>query len=66
MKLKDKILAATSVEQINSVLEELKTTKHALTSREELNSYLKNKVNELGVIYDKEAKRYIPITEEGN
>ena len=66
MKLKNKIVTVSTIEEINLVLEELKNTKHALTSKEELNSYLQNKVKELGATYDKEAKCYISATEEGN
>ena len=59
MKLVPKIEAVQNIDELNAVLEEIRNTKHALTSKEELNSFFQVKVKELGATYDKEAKRYI-------
>ena len=66
MKVLGKIQIVKNVEELNSVVEEIKTTKHALTSREELLSYVQSKALEIGAKYDKEAKCYITTAEEGN
>ena len=66
MKVLGKIQIVKNVEELNSVVEEIKTTKHALTSREELLSYVQSKALEIGAKYDKEAKCYITNSEEGN
>ena len=61
MELVSTINNAQTIEDLNNVLNSLKTTQHALTSKEELNSYLQTKVKELGATYDKEAKCYISV-----
>ena len=66
MKVLGKIQIVKNVEELNSVVEEIKTTKHALTSREELLSYVQSKALEIGAKYDKETKCYITTAEEGN
>ncbi len=59
LELVPEINSVTNVDELNGVLEKLKTTQHALTSKDELGSYLQAKVKEIGAIYDKEAKCYI-------
>ena len=59
MKIVSKINNISNIDELNNVLEEIRNTKHALTSKEELNSYFQVKVKELGAAYDKETKRYI-------
>ena len=64
MLIKDKLLSVNSVEQLNSIVEEIKNTTHALTSREELLSFVQNKAKELNAIYDKTTKHYITKEQE--
>lgn len=47
------------VETLNTLVEQIKTMEHALTSRKELLVHVGNKANELGAKYDKEAGKYI-------
>ena len=59
MALKEKIISINNISQLNLIVEEIKNTTHALTSREELLSYVQNKAKELNAIYDKESRSYI-------
>ena len=58
IKIVPEIQAVSNVDELNDVVAKLKDIKHALTSREELLSHVNNKAEELGAVYDKEAKRY--------
>ena len=61
MKLQPKVVAVTNVAELNAVVEEIKTIKHALTSRNELLHFVQIKAKEIGANYDKEAGCYISI-----
>jgi hypothetical protein len=59
MKLVSKISAVANVDELNSVVEEIKVAQHALTSKKELLAHVQKKAEEINAAYDKEAKRYI-------
>lgn len=63
MEIAPKIKNCQGVDALNLYVQELKMTKHALTSREELLSLVSSKASELGATYDKEAKCYIKNTD---
>jgi hypothetical protein len=62
MEYAKKINMCTSIDDINTIVDELKNVEHALTSKQELMSMLNTKVSELGGTYDKESKRYVAST----
>lgn len=64
MVVANDIKVVKTIEELNSVVEKIKTVTHALTSREELLSQVQYKAKELGAVYDKVAKRYIIATQE--
>ena len=53
------IQGCDNVETLNSLVEVIKTTQHALTSREELLNHVGRKALELNAVYDKESRKYI-------
>lgn len=59
MKLAPKVASCATIDELNAVVEEIKNTKHGLTSKEELLSKVQKKAKELGAVYDKESKGYI-------
>lgn len=59
MKLVPKISAVKNVDELNSVVEEIKVTPHALTSKKELLFHVQNKASQINATYDKEAQCYI-------
>lgn len=59
MKIVPEIKNCENVDTLNSLVEKIKTTTHALTSREELLVHVGTKANELGATYDKENGKYI-------
>lgn len=61
MKLAPKVESASTVEELNEVVEEIKSAKHGLTSREELLSKVGKKAKELNATYDKASKRYVEV-----
>lgn len=64
MNVLDVIKEVDNVDKLNDVVEKIKNTTHALTSREELLSHVQSKAKELGAVYDKVAKRYVIATQE--
>ena len=63
MQLKDNITVCTNAEDLNNVIELINKTEHALGSKEELRNYLLAKTKELGVIFDKQSKKYMDKSE---
>jgi hypothetical protein len=59
MEMANDIAEATTVEEINSFIERIKNTTHALTSEKELKFKLNNKAKELNLIFDKGVKAYV-------
>ena len=58
MELKETIEQVENVETLNDVWEKVKTSNHALTSKDELWYALTIKAKELGVSYDRESKLF--------
>lgn len=63
MKIAPEIAEAATIDALNEAVEKIKKTKHGLTSREELLSKVTKKAEELGAVYDKATKRYIPASQ---
>lgn len=53
------IQVCDNVDTLNILVEKIKTTQHALTSREELLNHVGRKALELGATYDKESRKYV-------
>lgn len=58
MEIVPRIKAISNVAELNEIVEEIKNVKHALTSKDEIASFFKEKVAELGALYDKEKRIY--------
>ena len=54
------IASMTDVESANAAIPKMKTIKHALTSKQEVNVAFNAKIAELGLVYDKTIKKYVP------
>lgn len=54
------IASIVDVESANAAIPKMKTIKHALTSKQEVNVAFNAKIAELGLVYDKTLKKYIP------
>ena len=54
------IASMTDVESANAAIPKMKTIKHALTSKQEVNVAFNAKIAELGLVYDKTLKKYVP------
>lgn len=59
MSLITVINSATTPENINQAVEKIATMPHALTSERELKLRLHEKAKELGLVYDKDQRKYI-------
>lgn len=59
MKFKPKIIAINTIEELNSIVEQIKVINHALTSKKELLHLVQTKAQEIGAVYDKETGSYI-------
>lgn len=59
MKLVPQIQAVSNVDELNTIIDLIKNTPQALTSREELLIYVNEMCRKIGAIYDKETKRYV-------
>lgn len=61
MKLKPKILEIKTIEELNVIIQEIRNTKQALSSRDELLHYVNQKAAEVGATYDPKTNSYIKI-----
>lgn len=59
MTLTEEIEKASNVEDLRAISEKIKNAEHSLTSKEELTSKFKAKMNELNIVYDAKAKDYV-------
>ena len=59
------VASVTDAESALAAVPKLKAITHALTSEVEVNTAFNQKVKELGLIYDKKAKKYKPVDAEG-
>lgn len=59
-----KVKNCENLETLNELLVELQNIEHASSSKKELWQHIQDKAKELGVIYDKEEKRFVSSIEE--
>lgn len=58
------ISSIVDVDSANAAIPKMKSIKHALTSKQEINVAFNAKIAELGLTYDKKAKKYVPAEED--
>ena len=58
------IISIVDVDSANAAIPKMKSIKHALTSKQEINVAFNAKIAELGLTYDKKAKKYVPAKED--
>ena len=58
------ISSIVDVDSANAAIPKMKSIKHALTSKQEINVAFNAKIAELGLTYDKKAKKYVPAQED--
>ena len=54
----------TDADTANAAMPEIKAIEHALTSEREISAMWKQKMADLGLVYDKKAKAYVPANPE--
>lgn len=64
IKIKDVILKANSIEELNKAYDKVKKAKHALTSKLELWDACVSKATELGATHDKESAKFVETPKE--
>ena len=58
------INSIVDVDTANAAMPKMKTIKHALTSKQEVNVSFNAKISELGLVFSKEQKKYVPAPED--
>lgn len=58
------INSVVDVDTANAAMPKIKAIKHALTSKQEVNVSFNAKISELGLVFSKEQKKYVPAPED--